>query len=133
MPLYLSRLAEAYAASGKPSDAWNSIDEATTAIESTKDRCYEAEVYRVAGEISLSGSDTVKSQAYFERALSAARQQQAKSWELRAAMSMARLWRDQGKRDEAHELLAPVYGWFTEGFDTLDLKEAKVLLDELAA
>ena len=62
-----------------------------------------------------------------------ARDQQAKSWELRSAMSMARLWRDQGKREEARDLLAPVYGWFTEGFDTLDLKEAKVLLEELAA
>ena len=66
-------------------------------------------------------------------ALAVARKQQAKSWELGAAMSMARLWRDQGKRDEARDLLAPVYGWFTEGFDTLDLKEAKALLDELAA
>jgi predicted ATPase len=74
-----------------------------------------------------------KAQTCFERALSIARQQQAKSWELRAAMSMARLWRDQGKRDEAREVLAPVYGWFTEGFDTRDLKEAKALLDELAA
>jgi len=73
-----------------------------------------------------------KAEAYFERALAVAREQQAKSWELRAAMSMARLWRDQGKRDEARELLTPVYGWFTEGFDTLDLKEAKVLLDDLA-
>jgi len=69
---------------------------------------------------------------YCERALAVARQQQAKSWELRAAMSMALLWRDQGKLDEARELLAPVYGWFTEGFDTRDLKEAKALLDELA-
>ena len=75
--------------------------------------------------------DATKAEAYFERALAVARKQQAKSWELRSAMSMARLWRDQGKRDEAHELLAPVYGWFTEGFDTLDLKEAKALLDEL--
>ncbi len=66
-----------------------------------------------------------------EQALAVAREQQAKSWELRAAMNMARLWRDQGKRDEARDLLAPVYGWFTEGFDTLDLKEAKALLDEL--
>ena len=74
-----------------------------------------------------------KAQAYFERALAVARKQQAKSWELRAAMSMARLWRDQGKRDAARDLLAPVYGWFTEGFDTLDLKEAKTLLDELHA
>ena len=74
-----------------------------------------------------------KAEGYIERALSVARQQQAKSWELRAVMSMARLWRDQGKRDEARELLALVYGWFTEGFDTLDLKEAKTLLEELAA
>jgi len=77
--------------------------------------------------------DAAKAEAYFERALAVAGQQQAKSWELRAAMSMARLWRDQSKRDGARELLAPVYGWFTEGFDTLDLKEAKPLLDELHA
>jgi predicted ATPase len=75
----------------------------------------------------------LKAAAYFERALTVARQQQAKSWELRAATSMARLWRDQGKREEARELLAPVYGWFTEGFDTRDLKDAKALLGELAS
>jgi predicted ATPase len=74
-----------------------------------------------------------QAEAYFERALTVARAQQAKSWELRAAMSMARLWRDQGKVQQARELLGPVYGWFTEGFDTRDLKEAKELLDELAA
>ena len=74
-----------------------------------------------------------KAEAYFERALAVAREQQAKSWELRAAMSMARLWRDQGKPQQARELLAPVYGWFTEGFDTRDVKEAKALLEELAA
>ena len=73
-----------------------------------------------------------KAEAYFERALAVAREQQAKSWELRAAMSMARLWRVHGKRLQAHDLLASVYGWFTEGFDTLDLKQAKALLDELA-
>ena len=78
-------------------------------------------------------SDAAKAEAYFGRALAVARQQQAKSWELRAAMSMARLRRDQGKRVEARDLLAPVYGWFTEGFDTRDLKEAKGLLDDLAA
>jgi predicted ATPase len=90
---------------------------------------------RIAGEIALKSfqPDTAKAEAYFERALAVARQQQAKSWELRAAMSMARLWRDQGKRNEARDLLAPVYGWFTEGFDTRDLKEAKALLDELAS
>jgi predicted ATPase len=71
-------------------------------------------------------------QVHFDRALTVARQQQVKSWELGAAMSMARLWRDQGKPEQARELLAPVYGWFSEGFDTLDLKEAKALLDELA-
>jgi predicted ATPase len=105
-----------------------------TVIERSKERYSEAEINRVAGEIAimLPQPHSIEAEGYFERALSVARQQQAKSWELRAAMSMARLWRDQGKRDEAHELLAPVYGWFTEGFDTRDLKEAKALLDELA-
>jgi predicted ATPase len=95
-------------------------------------RC-EADVHRTAGEIALSSPepDAAKAEAYFERALAVAREQQAKSWELRAVMSMARLWRDQGKRQQAHDLLAPVYGWFTEGFDTLDLKQAKALLEEL--
>jgi predicted ATPase len=79
---------------------------------------------------SLSEPDAVKAEAYFERALAVARPQRAKSWELRATMSMARLWRDQGKPQQARELLAPVCGWFTEGFDTLDLKEAKALLEE---
>ena len=77
-------------------------------------------------------SDVTEAQAHFEHAISTARQQQAKSWELRAAISMARLWRSQGKTQQAREQLAPVYGWFTEGFDTVDLKEAKVLLEELA-
>jgi predicted ATPase len=105
-----------------------------TMIETTKQRWYEAEVNREAGEVMLKSPepDMARAEAYFERALAVARQQQAKSWELRAAMSLARLWRDQGKRDEARELLAPVYGWFTEGFDTLDLKEARALLNELA-
>jgi predicted ATPase len=102
-------------------------------METTKERSYEAEVYRVAGEIALKSPEReTKPQAYFERALAIARAQQAKSWELRVAMSVARLWRDRGKRDEARDLLAPVYGWFTEGFDTRDLKEAKALLDALA-
>jgi len=106
-----------------------------TAVETTKERWWEAEVNRIVGEIALLSpeADAAKAEAYFERALTVARAQQAKSWELRAAMSMARLWRDQGKRDEPRDLLAPVYGWFTEGFDTLDLKEAKALLDELQA
>ena len=104
-----------------------------TALETNKERCWEAEVNRVTGEIALMSTepDAAKAQAHFERALAVARGQQAKSLELRAAMRMARLLRDQGKREEARDLLAPVYGWFTEGFDTLDLKAAKALLDEL--
>jgi predicted ATPase len=95
----------------------------------------EADIHYMAGEFALMPAEPAKAkaQAYFERALEVARKQQAKSWELRAAMSMARLWRDQGKRDAARDLLAPAYGWFTEGFDTLDLKEAKTLLNELAS
>jgi predicted ATPase len=135
MPSLLSFLAKAYADLGQFDDAWRCISEAMTAVETTKETWCEAEVHRTAGEISRVSPepDTAKAEAYFECALAIARAQQAKSWELRAAMSMARLWRDQGKRDEARNLLAPVYGWFTEGFDTLDLKEAKALLEELAA
>ena len=104
-----------------------------TAMETSKERWFEAEASRLAGEIALKSGepDAAKAQVYFQRALVVARKQQAKSWELRAATSMARLWRDQGKRHQARELLAPVYGWFTEGFDTLDLKEAKALMEEL--
>ena len=87
---------------------------------------------RTRGDL-LVGIDYAAAEESYHNALAVARQQQAKFWELRAAMSMARLWRDQGKRDEARELLAPVYGWFTEGFDTLDLKGAKALLDELSS
>src|SRR5262249_53266520 len=110
------------------------IGEAVALVEKTKERWFEAELNRVAAEIALKspGPHAAKAETYFSRALAVARQQQAKSWELRAAMSMARLWRDQGKRDEARDLLALVYGWFTEGFDTRDLKEAKALLEELA-
>ena len=105
-----------------------------TAVQTTKESWWEAVVYRVAGEIALQSPepDAAKAEQYFERALAVARRQQAKSWELRVAMSLARLWRDQGKQQQARALLAPVYGWFTEGFDTRDLKEAKALLEELA-
>jgi predicted ATPase len=134
LPLWLSLLARAYAELGQFDDALSRIHEAITTVETTKETWYEAEVHRIAGEIALMSPerDAAKAEACFERALAVARGQQAKSWELRAAMSMARLWRDQGKRDEARELLAPIYRWFTEGFDTLDLKQAKALLDELA-
>jgi predicted ATPase len=133
--LYLSHLARAHTDLGKFEDAWCSIGEAMTAVETTKERWCEAEVHRTAGEITLLAPepDAAKAETYFERALAVARAQQAKSWELRAAMSIARLWRDQGKSDDARDLLAPIYGWFTEGFTTVDLKEAGVLLHELAS
>jgi class 3 adenylate cyclase/predicted ATPase len=135
VPSWLSSLARGFAGVGNLDDAWRCISEAMTAIETTKQRWCEAEVHRIAGEIALLSPkpDATKAEAYFERALAVARAQQAKSWELRAAMSMARLWRNQGKRDKASDLLATVYGWFTEGFDTLDLKDAKALLGTLAS
>jgi len=135
VPLYLSYLARAYADIGNFEDAWRCIGEAITAVETAKEKLWETEIHRTAGEIALLSPepDAAKAEAYFERALGVARAQRAKSWELRGAMSMARLWRDQGKPKQAHELLAPVYGWFTEGFDTRDLQEAKALLDELHA
>jgi predicted ATPase len=135
MPLHSSYFARAYAELGQFADAWSGIGEAMAAIETTGERWWEPEVNRVAGEIALlsPSPDAAKAKAYFERALAVARQQQAKSWELRASMSLARLWRDQGKPQQARELLAPAYGWFTEGFDTRDLKEAKVLLEDLHA
>ena len=135
IPNYLSYLARAYAEMGQLDDARRGIIEAIRVVQTTKERLWEAEVHRIAGEIALLSAEPGKAKAegYFERALAVARQQQAKSWELRATMSLARLWRSQGKVQQARELLAPVYGWFTEGFDTLDLKEAKALLDELHA
>jgi predicted ATPase len=135
VPFYSCCLARAHADLGQFDDARRCIDEATTAVETAKERWCESDIHRIAGDIAmlLPKPDVAEAEACFERALAIARAQQARSWELRAAMSMARLWRDQGKRDEARDLLAPVYGWFTEGFDTRDLKEAKALLDTLAA
>ena len=134
VPEWLSFCAAAYADVGKFDDAWRCFDEAITLLETTKEKWYEADIQRIAGEITLKSPqpDTVKAEAFFSQALLVAREQQTKSLELRAAMSMARLWRNQGKRDAARELLRPIYDWFTEGFDTLDLKQAKDLLDELA-
>jgi predicted ATPase len=134
VPLCLLYLARAHAELGEFDDAWRRIGEAVTTMETTKEKWCEAEVHRTAGEISLMSAklEAAKAEAHFDRALAVARAQQAKSWELRAAMSMARLWCDRGERRQAYDLLAPVYGWFTEGFDTWDLKEAKALLDALA-
>jgi predicted ATPase len=133
IPLWSLYLTSAYAQLGQFDEARRCIAEALAAIQATKEKWCDAEVHRVAGEVALKSpeSDAAKAETYFERALAIARAQQAKSWELRAAMSLARLWRDQGRRDEARDLLAQVYGWFTEGFDTLDLKEAKALLNAL--
>jgi predicted ATPase len=126
MPFFQSYLAKAHAMLGQFDEAQHHIDQA---------KVWAPEIHRLAGEVALLSprADATEAQAYFERAISVALQQQAKSWELRAAMSLARLWRHQGKVQQARELLAPVYGWFTEGFDTRDLKEAKALLEELAA
>jgi class 3 adenylate cyclase/predicted ATPase len=134
-PLHMLFLADAHARLGQFDDARRCIGEAMAASEASKESWCDADIHRLAGDIVLlSGApDAAEAEAYFERALSVARAQQAKSWELRAAMSMARLWRDQGKRPQARDLLAPVYGWFTEGFDTLDLKQAKALIQDLAS
>jgi predicted ATPase len=134
IPSYLSHLGRAYSELGQFDESWRCIREAIAAVETTKERWCEADIHRTAGEIALLSPkpDTAKAEGYFDRALAIARAQQARSWELRAATSLARLWRDQGQRHQAQDLLAPVHDWFTEGFDTLDLKEAKALLDELA-
>jgi DNA-binding winged helix-turn-helix (wHTH) protein/predicted ATPase len=134
-PLSLSYLASAHADLGQFAEARRCIGEAIVVVETTDERWWEPEVCRVAGEIALKSPepDAAKAESYFQQAITVARKQQAKSLELRAVMSMARLWRDQGNRDEARDLLASVYNWFTEGFDTVDLKEAESLLKALAS
>jgi class 3 adenylate cyclase/predicted ATPase len=133
IPLALLHLARAHGELGQIDEAWRCIGDATRAVEATSERWFEAGIYHAAGEIALVSPerDAARAKVYFERALAIARKQQAKSLELRAATSMARLWRDEGKRDDARSLLAPVYGWFSEGFGTLALREAKALLDAL--
>jgi predicted ATPase len=135
LPMYLSSLASANAKLREFDAASRCTYEALALVKTTGESWYEAEVNRIAGEVVLlaRGPEAARAETYFEHALTVARRQQAKAWELRAAISMARRWRDQGKRDEARDLLVPVYDWFTEGFDTLDLKEAKALLGELAS
>ena len=133
VPFYLSCLATVYMQLSQFEDAQRAISEAITMTEKTSETWFEAEIHRVAGEIALKSPEGVaKAEAYFQHSLSVARAQQAKSWELRTAVSLAQLRRDQGKRDEARVVLIPVYARFAEGFDTRDLKEAKALLDELA-
>jgi class 3 adenylate cyclase/predicted ATPase len=127
----LSFLAKALAQQGNFEEAHAAIGRGRDGMNATGERMWDAELYRTHGLVLLAENNQEESEAAFERALQVARQQQTKSFELRAATSLARLWGDQGRRAEARELLAPVYGWFTEGFDTADLKEAKALLDEL--
>jgi predicted ATPase len=132
-PYYLGLLAEALGAAGDKQGALGAISDALSMVETSGERWWEPELCRLRGELLRLCQEEGDSEGWFQRSLDVSRHQGAKSLELRAAMSMARLWRDQGKRDEARDLLAPVYGWFTEGFYTVDLKEAKALLDELAS
>jgi predicted ATPase len=134
LPFFFTELARRFVQAGRIDDAIETLQEALSRIGHTAGRSWEAEAHRVMGDLRLQRNDGALNGAedYYQRAIEQSRQQNAKSLELRASASLARLWRDQNKRTEAHDLLAPVYGWFIEGFDTLDLKEAKALLDELA-
>jgi predicted ATPase len=130
-PLHLGHLAAAHANLGEPEVSLGLLNDAIQTVEKTQERLFEAELHRLRGELLLSLGNVGDAEAALKGALRVARDQEAHMWELRAAMSLARLRRDQGRRAEARDLLAPVYGWFTEGFDTPDLKYAKALLDEL--
>ena len=129
-PYGLGLLAETYEASGPPDEGLAVLAEAQAVMAGTEVQWYAAELSRLKGALLLRQAmpDVPQAEACFQQALAVARRQQAKSWELRAARSLARLWQSQGKGPEAYELLAPVYGWFTEGFDTADLHEAQALL-----
>jgi predicted ATPase len=133
-PYCLVLLAEAAGHTGQAAEGLRLLAEALAALEASGLGDLRAEAYRLQGELLLRQAvpDAVQAEACFQQALAIARRQQAKSWELRAAMSLSRLWQQQGKRAEAYALLAPVYGWFTEGFDTADLQEAKALLEAVA-
>jgi predicted ATPase len=130
-PYQLAQLAEAYRRMGDMREGLGCIGEAFARAEETGERWYDAELSRLKGDL-LAAERPASAEACFRQAITIAQGQQAKLWELRAATSLARLWLDQGRRAEAHDLLAPVYGWLTEGFDTADLKDAKALLDDLA-
>src|SRR5262249_416222 len=134
IPWFYTILAEVSAHQGHSEDSLQVLAEGHTLVEQQEERCWEAEVCRLRGIVLLRQPETPQAEAetWLQRALDVARRQEAKSLELRAAMSLSRLWQQQGKPAEAQALLAPIYGWFTEGFDTADLQEARVLLDELA-
>jgi predicted ATPase len=131
----LPLLVEAYCKTGQTEAGLRALNEAENLLNKTGIRCYEAELYRLRGELSLSQNETndAEAEVFFRRAIGVARQQSAKSWELRATVSLARLLAKQAKRAEAQAMLTEIYGWFTEGFDTADLKDAKALLDRLTA
>jgi len=131
-PSMLTRVAEAYARIGQPAEGLNCLAEAAQIIEATDERMEEAEVYRVRGDLLNATGDQAGAEQSYHQALVTAQRQSAKLFELCAASSLARLRRDQGKRTEARDLLEPIYGWFTEGFDTPVLQEAKALLEQLA-
>jgi predicted ATPase len=131
-PYFLALLADVYGTIGEPEAGLTLLMEALTLADTTGERVWEPELYRLKGALLLQQSSDNHAETCFHQAIAIAQNQQAKSWELRAATSLAHLWQQQGKRQEAHDLLAPVYGWFTEGFDTADLQDAKALLDELA-
>jgi len=126
-------LAEAYGQAGQPETGLTCLAEAVTRVAATEERWWEAEVYRLQGALllCLPRPDIPQATACWHKALDVARRQQAKALELRAALSLSRRWQQQGQRAEAHACLAPIYGWFTEGFDTADLQEAKALLEAL--
>ncbi len=127
----LGSLAEAQAKAGQPGEGLTTLAEALAQVETTDERYCEAELHRLKGELLLMQGDEAEAEASFHKAIEVARRQQAKSWELRATVSLARLWQEQGRMDEARQMLAEIYGWFTEGFDTPDLQEARALLEEL--
>ena len=133
LPFYLTTLGEVYGMAGQPDEGLKRLAEAAEMLERTQERWGEAETHRLRGVLLLSMNDHAAAEQSYHQALAVARRQSAKFWELRAAADLARLWRDQGKRTKAHDLLAPVYGWFTEGLDTPVLKEAKALLERLSA
>jgi predicted ATPase len=131
VPFYLATLAEVYGMAGQPDEGLDRLAEAANLVEATQERWAEAEMHRLRGTLLLAVHDHVAAEDSYRRALTVAQRQSARFWELRASLDLARLWRDQGKRIEARDLLAPVYGWFTEGFDTPVLQDAKALLDQL--
>ena len=133
-PGFLGLLAGLHLGTKNFGEALQALDEALARVDRLEERWFEADLWRLKGEalVALSPERAAEAEACYQQALAVARHQGARLWELRAATSLARLWRDQGRRAEARDLLAPVYGWFTEGFDTADLKDAKALLDGLA-